>query len=197
MYIRRDALPKKTFQIAREAKVWLIVQVKKNQENLLKRCKTIVSEGEMVGSHREETLGRNRLEIRGNSVYFYPSDKLRWKYVKMVVKVEREVTRWNGKRGSEVKSIDISYYVSNYVWSAEELWKAIRNHWCIENKNHYVKDVSLEEDRSRIRKNPEIMAILRSMSLNILRANGIRNIKTALYENSLSLETLRYLKWIF
>jgi len=41
------------------------------------------------------------------------------------------------------------------------------------------------------------MAILRSMALNILRANKIRNIKISLYENSLSLENLRNLKGIF
>jgi hypothetical protein len=57
--------------------------------------------------------------------------------------------------------------------------------------------VSLEEDKSRIRKHPEIMAILRSMALNILRVNGIKNIKTALYENSLKLDNILNLKGIF
>ena len=48
---------------------------------------------------------------------------------------------------------------------------AIRNHWGIENKSHYTRDVSLSEDASRIRKNPGIFARLRSFGYNILRRN--------------------------
>jgi len=51
---------------------------------------------------------------------------------------------------------------------AEEFRQAIHNHWGIENRNHYVRDVCMGEDRSRIRTNPHIMAKLRSFALNIL-----------------------------
>jgi len=51
-----------------------------------------------------------------------------------------------------------------------------------------VRDWSYEEDKSRIRKNPGAMAILRSMSLNILRSTGIENVAQARKENGFSLK---------
>lgn len=58
-------------------------------------------------------------------------------------------------------------------------------HWGFENKNHYVREVSLHEDASRIRKNPYNLSVLRSIVMNILRKNKVLNIKGELYENSL------------
>ena len=48
---------------------------------------------------------------------------------------------------------------------------ATRKHWGIENGLHYVRDVTLREDASRIRTNPGIFARLRSFAYNILRFN--------------------------
>src|SRR3954469_8639840 len=48
-------------------------------------------------------------------------------------------------------------------------------------RSHYVRDVTLAEDASRIRINPSIMAKLRSYVLNIARANGAENIAQALW----------------
>ena len=57
-------------------------------------------------------------------------------------------------------------------------WNAwIRGHWRIENGSHYVRDVAFAEDASRIRKNPDIAARLRSFAYNLLRANGCDNMK--------------------
>ena len=48
-------------------------------------------------------------------------------------------------------------------------------------RNHWVRDVTLAEDASRIRINPGIMARLRSQALNIARANGVTNVAEALW----------------
>ncbi|MBI2236350.1 MAG: hypothetical protein HYU60_05255, partial [Magnetospirillum sp.] len=69
------------------------------------------------------------------------------------------------------------------AWAA-----AIRAHWGIENRNHYVRDVSCDEDKSRIRDNPGIMARARSFALNIMRKNGIANVAQALWNGALSLD---------
>lgn len=47
----------------------------------------------------------------------------------------------------------------------------IRDHWKIENSEHYVLDVTFSEDASRIRQgnSPEISAAFRRMALNILQ----------------------------
>ena len=67
---------------------------------------------------------------------------------------------------------------------------AIRAHWGIENRAHYVRDVTLGEDASRIRTKPGVMTRIRSVALNILRANGVQNISLALYTNAVSFDQL-------
>ena len=54
-----------------------------------------------------------------------------------------------------------------------------------QNQNHWVRDVTLAEDASRIRVNPGIMARLRSQALNIARANGVTNVSDALWTAAL------------
>jgi predicted transposase YbfD/YdcC len=189
IYVRCDALSKKTFQVAKANGIKLVVQVKENQKNLLKKCEEICKMGKVMDVYNEEEeINRNRIGQRKIEIYEYPMDKLRGKYIKIVIKVKRMMWKKDTKTKTVKQTREVAYYVSNYVEYANEMGKIIRRHRHIENKNHYVKDVSLEEDKSRIRKNPEIMAILRSIALNILRKNEIKNIKTALYENSLNIQ---------
>ena len=61
--------------------------------------------------------------------------------------------------------------MSNRPIGAEQAAAAIRGHWGIENRSHYVRDVTLCEDASRIRKNPGVFARIRSFAHNILRIN--------------------------
>ena len=55
---------------------------------------------------------------------------------------------------------------------------SLRAHWRIENGSHYVRDTAFAEDASRIRKNPDIAARLRSFAYNLIRAAGGSNIRT-------------------
>lgn len=89
-----------------------------------------------------------------------------------------------------MKHTEVAYYVATTALAARACGAAIREHWWIENKNHHVRDVSLHEDASRIRVNPDRMVILRSFALNTLRANGVKNVKRTLFENAMSLEKL-------
>ena len=56
-----------------------------------------------------------------------------------------------------------------------------RHHWGIENKLHYVRDVTFDEDRSRVRKHagPHVMASLRNLAISLLRMAGADNIAEA------------------
>ncbi len=54
-------------------------------------------------------------------------------------------------------------------------------HWQCENASHYVRDVAFAEDASRIRRNPDIVARLRSFTYNLIRASGVDNIQNARY----------------
>ena len=57
-----------------------------------------------------------------------------------------------------------------------------RGHWGIENRLHYVRDVTLGEDACRVRSDaaPQVLAALRNVVLTLLRAAGHTNIAAAL-----------------
>ena len=65
----------------------------------------------------------------------------------------------------------VRYYISSLLSNAERILQAVRKHWSIENKLHWVLDVALNEDRSRVRKDqaPENFAVLRHIALNLLK----------------------------
>ena len=85
---------------------------------------------------------------------------------------------------------EVGYYPCQARHGAKVLGCAIRAHWGIENRAHYVRDVTLGQDASRIRTRPGVMARIRSVALNILRANGVQNISLALYTNAVSFDQL-------
>lgn len=64
---------------------------------------------------------------------------------------------------------------------AADLLKLWREHWHIENKLHYVRDVSFDEDRSQVRTQriPQVMATLRNVAISLLRCGGAANIAAA------------------
>ena len=63
--------------------------------------------------------------------------------------------------------------------SPERLLEINRGHWVIENRLHYVRDVTFHEDRRHHRKNPVIFATLRNLAINLLRLMGVRYVPAA------------------
>lgn len=57
----------------------------------------------------------------------------------------------------------------------------MRGHWHSENKAHWVRDVTCDEDRSQVRSGaiPQVMAALRNTAIGLLRAAGATNIAAA------------------
>jgi len=64
---------------------------------------------------------------------------------------------------------------------AREVLHLLRAHWHIENRTHWVRDVTFDEDRSQVRCGaiPQVMAALRNTTLGLLRAAGATNIAAA------------------
>jgi predicted transposase YbfD/YdcC len=65
--------------------------------------------------------------------------------------------------------------------SPAELHTHVRQHWGIENKNHYVRDTTWREDHHQAwaGNGPHTMAALRNLAIGLFRLNGIHNIKEA------------------
>ena len=69
-------------------------------------------------------------------------------------------------------SIVRRYYVASAALSAAQFAQAVRAHWRIENSQHWILDVTFNEDRARNRcdHGPQNLATLRRLALNVLRA---------------------------
>jgi predicted transposase YbfD/YdcC len=187
------SIAKKTLQTAKETGNEALVQVKENQETLFHDCQTIAATTTPDEVYQEPvTKARNRIERRQVEIFIAPvlTEAEKWALVKVVVKVERSRQVFEPKTKTWKNSHETSFYISTIVLSAEEFGRAIRDHWGIENRNHHVRDVTMGEDKSRIRINPHIFAKLRSFALNILRKNKVENVSLELFENSMNLDNV-------
>lgn len=197
-----DALhcQKKTLEIAKETNNEVIVQVKGNQKTLYNDCQLIAQTTKATEVYQEPmTKTRNRLESRNVEVFTAANftDNEKWALVKAVIKVDRYRRIFDTKTKSWKNSDETSFYISTIILSAEEFCQAIRNHWGIENTNHYVRDVTLGEDKSRIRINPHIFAKLRSFALNILRINNVQHVSLELFDNALNFNNILNYNYLF
>ncbi len=165
-----------------------MVQVKGNQPTLLGRCKKAAA-ATPLGSTYSRQQGRNRFERRTVDV-FDPARTLagtdRNPHVAAIIQVRREVFTRNAATGMLRRSAETAFYVSNTPLTAPRAAQAVRDHWRIENTSHYTRDVTLGEDRSRIRTNPGVFARLRSFAFNILKANQTATLNQDRYRAALA-----------
>jgi hypothetical protein len=102
--------------------------------------------------------------------------------VGQVCRLERVVRR----DGKETREVEYAITSAGPEWAdAEALLGWWRGHWGIENRLHWVRDVTMGEDGSRIRTGsaPEVMAGLRNAAISLLRLAGVTNIAEALRDN--------------
>jgi predicted transposase YbfD/YdcC len=119
-------------------------------------------------SHSESDKGHGRIEERTCFV----TDKIDWLVDKDEWKGLNAIAMIESKRTLKGRtSIERRYYLTSRDADPEYLNMAIRSHWSIENKLHWVLDVTMGEDGSRVRKDhaPENLAIVRHISLNMLQ----------------------------
>jgi predicted transposase YbfD/YdcC len=67
------------------------------------------------------------------------------------------------------------------IASAAQLAALVRGHWTIENRCHYVRDVTFGEDASQVRVGsvPQVMAAFRNTALALIRLSGRTNVAAA------------------
>ena len=93
------------------------------------------------------------------------ADRSKWAGLKSVGMVEalREI-------GAQ-RTVERRYYLSSLPLGVETFARAVRGHWGVENKLHWVLDVQMREDQSRARAGyaAENLATLRRLALNLLK----------------------------
>jgi hypothetical protein len=65
--------------------------------------------------------------------------------------------------------------------SPQQILEANRGHWTIENRLHYVRDMTYDEDRSHVRtgNEPRVMATLRNAAISLMRLAKADSIASA------------------
>lgn len=91
---------------------------------------------------------------------------------------------WNGVRINTIIRIDKSinggewksqYYISNDMGNAEYFLEKKLQEWSVETM-HFYKDCALYEDKCKVHKGAFALSVLRSIVINILHLNQIKNI---------------------
>ncbi len=103
---------------------------------------------------------------------YYQSDYLDWFADKDKWEGLRSVGMVESIRQTEGKStLERRYYLSSLPLDVETFARAVRGHWGVENKLHWVMDVCFREDQSRARQGyaAENLATLRRLALNLLK----------------------------
>ena len=75
---------------------------------------------------------------------------------------------------------EVRYYLSSLPGTAATIGAAVRGHWGIENRLHWVLDIAFREDESRVRHGhaSQNLAVLRRLALNLLRQESTAKIGT-------------------
>ena len=155
--------------------------LKNNQKTLEKRVKDEFLKCSNKGSKpfnleiiTKENKGHGRIEKRTCRVISAKEGKVlavnpfnKWPDLNSIIEINSMRTNIKSGEYSEEKR----YYISSKKSSAEYFLNAIRSHWEVENKLHWVLDVIFRGDecRSRAGFSGENFAMLRQFALNLIK----------------------------
>ena len=133
----------------------------------------------MPAADRTYDKGRGRIESRTVKVTTVATG-IGFPYARQAIQVIRRTrrgttARWRTETVYAVTDLDFNEL------SPAELADAIRAHWGIENRVHWVRDVTFAEDLSQVRTGtgPAVMASLRNLAISVHRLAGAANIAAA------------------
>ena len=133
-------------------------------------CHTLGDEGYEMDRYETEERGHGRHEKRAYEV-MYTLDGIgeRGKWEKLTVVGLCYCERTGGGKTSE----EMRAFIGSRRASAAIYAGALRGHWGIENNLHWQLDVNFGEDRDRVQKRnaAENLALLRRLTLSLLRAH--------------------------
>lgn len=160
-----------------------LVIVKANQEKLYDAVALLFAEPpEQFTRAQQIDQHGDRVEVRRIEVSSALAGYLDWPGAAQVCWVER-TTRQKGRVLRESR-----YSITSRQASPDQLLRIIRGHWAIENRLHWVRDVTLGEDACQVRSDaaPEVLAALRNAVIALLRHTGSTNLAATIRHNAWS-----------
>jgi len=161
-----------------EAQADYVLSVKENQGHLFEDISVLFAVDQAQGfkyasfEHAQvANKGHGRIEIRECWSTSNPE------YLNLI----RHAQNWTGLQSiamvvctrivGDKQTQQVRFYISSLPSNATRILKIVRKHWAIENELHWVLDVALKEDHSRVRKDhaPENLAVIRHIALNLLK----------------------------
>lgn len=160
-----------------------VMIVKANQPQLhadIELVFTLPPAGDPQPSARTVDIGHGRIEQRNMTTREALVGHNDWPGLAQVFEIGRHViTKKTGEERGEVVYGVTSLRPERVT--PGQLLAFVRGHWHIENKSHWVRDVTFDEDRSQVRCGniPQVMAALRNTTIGVLRWAGHTNIAAA------------------
>jgi predicted transposase YbfD/YdcC len=153
-----------------------VFTIKGNQPKLHKACKQLPW-NDITKSHTQIETGHGRRVRRTIKVVAVPA-WITFPGATQIAQLRRTVTR-GGKKTVEVVYLITS--ANHHTAPPATLASWIQGHWAIENRLHWVRDVTYGEDNSQTRtgNGPQVMATLRNTAISLLRLAGHTNIAKA------------------
>jgi predicted transposase YbfD/YdcC len=156
---------------------WAIEKLFVHEVCNLKRGAPLSSHCRMVSRVHK---GHGRIEKRTIMVSTELNDYLDWPYVAQVFRLEREVwhTKYSGRTRQVVYGLTS---LTPQRASPHKLLALTRQYWGIESGLHYRRDVTLQEDATRltVRKSGHNMAILNNLVIGLCLHHGFDNLAKA------------------
>lgn len=182
-----------------------VLTVKGNQKNLHQALDALCWAA--AARHETRDRGHGRDERRSHLAMDAPGEiRALFPHVRQIAKVirTRTVTRWESdgsKRARVTKTSTETVYLITSLTAREaapeHIAAYIRAHWGIENQVHWVRDLTLREDSSKVRaaSRPANLATLRNAQLGVIRQHGSNDIaatrREARHDNDLLHALLR------
>lgn len=163
-----------------QAEGHFVLPIKGNQKNLQQAIADAFVPASVAKGHQpigldesfvfETSIGHGRIETRYLTVTSDLNDYLDFPHVQQVFRLQRVIQHQaTGKITYQVVFGITS--LSQGLCSPEKLMAFVRTHWHIENRLHYVRDVTFHEDACRIRhtKRQRLLATLNNLVIGLIR----------------------------
>lgn len=189
MVVTVDALltQRQIAQTIRQHQAHYLMYVKENQPKMYWAIQTLFEQPRKPGvppfaTAKVVNKGHGRVEVRQMMTSPALNDFLDWPGIKQVFRLTRCRRRLKDGHRSECVVYGITSLPAQTA-SPEKLIAITRDHWAaIENGTHWVRDVVMGEDRSKVHKSraPQAFAAFRNLAIALARLAGFASVSAAL-----------------